>query len=458
MEEMTVSPPKRRNTLSFQTIVSFICCLVLCTVLVVVTIINRNDVEKLEMEQLIMEKSVRISEVISRLLYKTEALAALVVQGNGEMENFERVAATICDDPAIANVLIAPGGVVSNVYPLKGNEAVIGLDFFSEGQGNNEAMLAKELGQLVFGGPFTLIQGGQALVGRLPVYIEGPDGQNLFWGLVSVTLKYPGALDAVGLELLAPQGYAYEIWRYSPDDGQQQVIANGEMEYNRNARFVQKEVQILNATWYFRVAPVRMWYQYFETWLLIAAGLLVSLLVAFVMQNNAELRRMKTKIEKIAQHDDLTDIYTRRYFMENATEQVAQRQQGCIVLFDLDHFKQVNDTHGHAVGDEVLIGVSERVRKGLRSDDVFARYGGEEFILYLPDATPGQGHSLAWRLNQLIVKEPFATKAGAIAITASFGVAKVDEDKNLEKAIGRADKAMYQAKDAGRNQVAMYSE
>jgi len=124
-------------------------------------------------------------------------LSALVIQNDGEIENFKQVAAIIIDDPAILNVLIAPSGVVSDVYPLQGNEAVIGLDFFGEGAGNKEAVMAKETGQLVFGGPFDLVQGGQALVGRLPVWIDMPDGNNAFWGLVSVTLKFPQILDGI---------------------------------------------------------------------------------------------------------------------------------------------------------------------------------------------------------------------------------------------------------------------
>ncbi len=448
------SKPGAGKTLSFSTMASFGICLLLCTVLITVTVVNRNNVERLEMEQLIMEKSVRISDVISRLLYKTEALAALVVQGNGEMENFERVAATICDDPAIMNVLIAPEGVVSAVYPIQGNAAVMGLDFFSEGQGNNEAVMAKNLGQLVFGGPFALVQGGQALVGRLPVYLDDQAGQEAFWGLVSVTLRYPEALKAVGLELLETQGYAYEIWRYSPDDGQVQVIANGDMVYNESARFIEMEIHILNATWYFKVAPVRMWYQYFETWVLITAGLLVSLLVAFVTQNNAELRRMKLQIERIAHQDSLTDIYTRRYFMENAAGQVKQRRQGCIIIFDVDQFKQINDTYGHSVGDEVLIGIARRVGSKLRAGDIFARYGGEEFIIYLPDAAKEQSLVLAKRLSKTISQEPIETRNASIHVTASFGVAAIGVKQNLEEAINWADGAMYEAKRNGRNQVA----
>lgn len=84
-----------------------------------------------------------------------------MIQHNGKVENFEKVASTLVDDPAILNVLVAPGGVVSDVYPRKGNEAVLGLNFFARGAGNQEAVEARDAGQLILGGPFPLVQGGR---------------------------------------------------------------------------------------------------------------------------------------------------------------------------------------------------------------------------------------------------------------------------------------------------------
>lgn len=188
---------KSNRKISTKTIVSFLLSLTLCFSVIVTILNNTINLEKTSMEQIALEKSVKINDALSRLLHKTQVLSALVIQSDGEIENFKQVAAIIIDDPAILNVLIAPSGVVSDVYPLQGNEAVIGLDFFGEGAGNKEAVMAKETGQLVFGGPFDLVQGGQALVGRLPVWIDMPDGNNAFWGLVSVTLKFPQILDGI---------------------------------------------------------------------------------------------------------------------------------------------------------------------------------------------------------------------------------------------------------------------
>lgn len=157
---------------------------------------NKIKLEHSQMQQVATTSATKVGNVLSKLLYKTQVLSALVIQNDGEIRDFERIAATIVDDPSIKNIILAPNGVVSSVYPLAGNEQVVGLNYFTDKDGNKEAMLAKITGKLILGGPFNLVQGGQALVGRLPVYLTNAQGEKSFWGLVSVTLNYPQALEA----------------------------------------------------------------------------------------------------------------------------------------------------------------------------------------------------------------------------------------------------------------------
>lgn len=437
---------------------SFISTFALCAVLIIITLFNRMNVEKLTMEQLIVEKSMKAQEVISRLLYKAQTLSALVLQNNGEVENFEKVAATLIDDPSIMNLLIAPDGVVSDVYPLEGNESVIGLDFFSEGAGNKEAVMAKESGELVFGGPFDSVQGSQVLVGRLPIYISGGgDDEKSFWGLVSVTLKYPDALNGVGFNELKAQGFAFEIWRVSPDTGEKQIIAGSGYNYNSKTRYIEKQMSIINAEWYFRILPVKAWYEYPETWVLIFLSLCVSLLVAFVVQNNSELKVLKSEFENLARTDPLTGIYNRRHFMElaiNEIERTSRNKSGCfIIMFDIDHFKIINDKYGHTAGDKVIREIALRLKEALRSYDLLARYGGEEFIILVTDINQEKAVNLAERIRLNIEEEPFKYKNNRIKVTASLGVAEASNSRGLNTSIELADKALYMAKEKGRNKT-----
>jgi len=387
-------------------------------------------------------------------------LSALVIQNDGEIENFKQVAAIIIDDPAILNVLIAPSGVVSDVYPLQGNEAVIGLDFFGEGAGNKEAVMAKETGQLVFGGPFDLVQGGQALVGRLPVWIDMPDGNNAFWGLVSVTLKFPQILDGIGLEGLEKQGLTYKIWRINPDNNEMQMISGSENSYGEHIRFIEIPIQILNAEWIFCLYPVLEWYQRPESWAMIFIGFCISVLFAFVVQNNHELKLMQSELEKMARTDSLTGIFNRSSFMELALIQFkksARANRNCfVVIFDLDHFKKVNDNYGHQAGDEVLKACVLRTKNTVRSYDVLARYGGEEFIILVTDIDKTDIQNLAERIRQSISETPIEVGGAHISVTASFGIALANMSTDLDTAIGFADTALYKAKEEGRNRVVFY--
>jgi diguanylate cyclase (GGDEF)-like protein len=344
---------------------------------------------------------------------------------------------------------------VSKVYPLSGNEAVIGLNFFSEGAGNKEAMAARDSGNLVLGGPFNLIQGGSGLVGRKPVYIDTENEKHKFWGLVSITLKFPQALDGAELGLLELNGLAYELWRINPDTNERQVILDCYKHADPNARYIEKAVTILNANWHLRVAPVPMWYSYPESIILIVASLLVSLLVATVAQKNSQLR-------ELAITDSLTGAYNRRYFMEAAPVSMERDRRlnvdAFIVILDVDKFKSINDTYGHTTGDKVLIETVSRIRAALRPYDLLARYGGEEFIIYVSNIKLDDVYGFAERLRLSICNQEFRHGDICFVVTVSLGAAKLDDNQDIDKAIKSADEAMYTAKKEGRNRVVIAPE
>ncbi|MCL2350006.1 MAG: CHASE domain-containing protein, partial [Defluviitaleaceae bacterium] len=279
--------------ISYRTVVIFLFTLGMCLSLVLVIISNRSNVETLTMEQLISEKSGRVNDVMMRLLLRTETLASYIRHNNGIVQDFDLLASMLADDPSIINMLIAPGGVVSDIYPLEDNSAVIGLDFFTEGAGNAEAIMAKQTRQLVLGGPFMGVQGRTILVGRLSVFLHDENGQEYFWGLVSVTLAYPEALEGAGLNELRILGFDYDIWRTNPDTGERQTIVNSEREHRGNVHYVERSIALMNAEWHFRILSVNRWYNFAETWISIAVSICVSLLAAAVMQNYQDLKRLK---------------------------------------------------------------------------------------------------------------------------------------------------------------------
>ena len=164
--------------------------------------------------------------------------------------------------------------------------------------------------------------------------------------------------------------------------------------------------------------------------------------------------RLRAEFEHLASHDSLTQVLTRRVFMDACTQELARcRRHGrsmALLLLDLDHFKTVNDTHGHQMGDRVLVNFAQRITGLLRRPDQLARFGGEEFVLLLPETTQEEAVVVAQRILQRVA-EPVD---GLPSITASIGLAtnRPDEEQ-VDALLARADRALYKAKDEGRNRV-----
>ncbi|MGE7136501.1 diguanylate cyclase [Luteibacter sp. NPDC031894] len=172
------------------------------------------------------------------------------------------------------------------------------------------------------------------------------------------------------------------------------------------------------------------------------------------------LRRSQLRFMKLARRDGLTGICNREHFVEQAQRVLAYGARSdrgaCLILFDLDHFKNVNDTHGHAVGDEVLKRAVDVCRRALHACDVFGRLGGEEFAVLLPDCSPAQARARAEQLRLSIAATSATQARPTLAVTASFGIAGTTQcGFELHRLLVVADAALYRAKRAGRNCVFM---
>lgn len=163
----------------------------------------------------------------------------------------------------------------------------------------------------------------------------------------------------------------------------------------------------------------------------------------------------KQDMQKNFQTDPLTRLPNRNKVELRYAEMLDQKKSVGVVLIDIDHFKAVNDTHGHNAGDTVLRQISAMLQGQLRDGDVVGRWGGEEFVLLLPDTTPEQSFEVAQKLRESMANMTASTGSISLQITASFGVSHTDTVRPLTEILGYADDALYQAKRDGRNMVKM---
>lgn len=176
----------------------------------------------------------------------------------------------------------------------------------------------------------------------------------------------------------------------------------------------------------------------------------------------SELHAALERIRLLATRDELTGLPNRRHAQELMGHEArrTQRQNAamCLCMLDLDHFKRINDTLGHAAGDEVLRLLAQIATRHLRQSDVMARWGGEEFLLLLPDTTLSEAQEVVERLRAAVDHAATWGERSELRVSFSAGLARHRADESMEATIARADQALYEAKAQGRNRVVMAPE
>jgi diguanylate cyclase (GGDEF)-like protein/PAS domain S-box-containing protein len=175
-----------------------------------------------------------------------------------------------------------------------------------------------------------------------------------------------------------------------------------------------------------------------------------------------ERKQAEDQLRELAISDSLTGVYNRRYFFQLAQNEIERsfryHRKLSLILLDIDHFKNINDTFGHLVGDQVLEALATRCRSNLRVFDAIGRFGGEEFVILLPETTIEEATAIADRLRSAVENIVVITPKGKAEITISLGLTCYQPDKPilLDQLIGQADQALYSAKETGRNRLAVY--
>ena len=179
---------------------------------------------------------------------------------------------------------------------------------------------------------------------------------------------------------------------------------------------------------------------------------------ASIQRDITEYKKLEQDLQILCRTDPLTTAANRRAFNEILSQEFSRfkrsQKEYALIMIDLDHFKSINDQHGHSVGDQVLIEVTERCKDNIRVHDILARLGGEEFCILLPYTETKQAQKVAERLRAKIEIKPIIVDGLRVKVTISVGISLVSTcDEDGHQAMERADQKLFQAKESGRNQI-----
>ena len=269
--------------------------------LIAASLIAYTESSRIQMERgrvaLLAGQAHEIEHRIDHALSATRTLAVLVRRGNGVVADFNEVARQmLLVYPEVAALQLAPKGVIRQSVPLAGHEKAIGHDLLLDPQRTKEAFLARDTGRLTLAGPFRLIQGGEAAVGRLPVFLDDAQGVPYFWGFVTALLKFPEVLKGVQLDQLSAQGLDFELSRVHPESGEKHVISAASPVPPMDPVTVM--LRVPNATWTLNVAPVGGWTDSRSLSIKLALGLMFSLLLAMLAKLLVQLALHRRGLEQ----------------------------------------------------------------------------------------------------------------------------------------------------------------
>jgi PAS domain S-box-containing protein len=271
-----------KNRILITTLAAFMVSMLLGVAVVVIVENYRLQNRQKTVSDLTSQIADNIHDHLNRSLSATYALAAIIRQNQGHIKNFEPLAVEMLRLYGRINSLqLAPNGVISSIVPLEGNEKAIGHNILEDSKQNKEALLALKTRTLTLAGPFELIQGGRAVVGRLPVYIPDTDGTDRFWGFTSALVRIPEVIKSAALKKLVDTGYHYELSRIHPDSGERDIFARSTVTALRSP--IHHSIEVPNGTWTLSVEPVGGWLSPLVIAGEITVALFVSALVALML-------------------------------------------------------------------------------------------------------------------------------------------------------------------------------
>ena len=388
----------------------------------------------------------RMETLLSELFHKTDVLESVAISSKGEVpeHTFLDLAKSLRSGAGIRAIQYLPGGTVRYCYPLEGNEAAVGGNVFENPRRRADAQLAVDTKGIALSGPYKLTQGGFGLVARNPIFLTDSGGTESFWGFSAIILDLPEALSSVNFGELSRDGYEFSLCC---------TIAGEEVVIQQSAGFSGKEavdsvIHVPNHSWTLRLEPQNGWIGWRE---IATAMVFVLLLSLFCSVGYAQLKEKQEILRYYAETDELTGILNRRGLTEATEEWCRKKQPFTLLYMDLDRFKGVNDTFGHAMGDRLLQEMARRLKHAVGADAVCGRIGGDEFVALKLD--PEQEPARIAGVRNMIAP-PLVLDGHTLDVALSVGCAHFpQEGGDYDALVKIADERMYADKKTGKSEA-----
>ncbi|AJQ92210.1 putative bifunctional diguanylate cyclase/phosphodiesterase [Gynuella sunshinyii] len=436
----------------------------LSAVLLMVMIYLENTLRQTYLQNLQLDTTRELDAVASRLgatitenISWVNGLAAHIsINPEISQSEFRRyVQAVLFQKPLLINMAAAPDLVVTMVHPVQQNQQVIGFDYRTSVDQWPAVARAIETGRLIVAGPIALVQGGRGLVARKAIH--DPDGE--LWGVVAAAIDadalfqkvgLPGNQLGIDLAIRGKDGLGFEgemIW--------------GNPELFADARSQLTTIPVGDGTWLFAAQPKSGWdgavpvLGIFRTGFLVTFILFCGFFYSRYQKHTQDLRYQRI-LEKQATYDQLTGLPNRILFEDTLAKAISLASRDhyklALLFIDLDRFKPVNDNLGHKAGDLLLQQVTERINRHIRDSDTLARYSGDEFIVILNHIHDDYKPDTVAENILATISEPFVLTNNQVFCSASIGISVFPDDgKTNEELVSKADQAMYEVKNSGRN-------
>ena len=396
----------------------------------------------------------RIENDIENGIEITDTLKQLLINGNGQIINFSKIAENLMSY-SVQSVQLAPNGVVTEIYPEEGNETGK-IDLLKDSYRGEISNYAKDHNITITQGPIELKQGGSGLVVRNPIYLKDENGQEYFWGFTIAILRVPEVFED-STNALSKFKYNYRLSREASvlDKKYVEVDAN----CDKMIRPVTYNLTVGKEKWKLEIMPRAGWSNSTTLYLIFFGGLSLVLLLTGLTIVLFLLDERRVELKELAHKDGLTNLYNRYGFDEMAEKMISKNpKEHCVaVLLDVDDFKLINDMYGHAYGDKALISLAENMQKFFPSSALLGRNGGDEFCILLPNCTMEEMKESLIEFTK--TPKTFSYKGQTYSFCISLGYAEYPNNAIERSQLMRcADTALYEVKLHGKNGCKAYQE